>query len=287
MSAARTPDSRRLGRGLSALLGDSPADAPQPRGISTLPIEVLEPGDFQPRGPIAEDSLRELAASIEARGILQPLLARPHPDKPGRYQLIAGERRWRAAQLARLHEVPVLVRALEDGEALAAALVENLQRADLNAVEEAEGYRRLQREFGSTQDELAQAVGKSRSHVANTLRLLSLPDEVKSLLEDGSLTAGHARALLGARDPVGLARTVIARGLNVRQTEALVANPPAERAPPQPKADPATQALARELSAHLGLKVAIGFDGKGGEMRIRYRDLDQLDGLLRLLRPEA
>jgi len=285
MSQPRPPEPKRLGRGLSALLGSPPPDAPIAPPASSLPIELLEPGPFQPRSPIDDATLTELAASIEARGILQPLLARPHPAKPDRFQIIAGERRWRAAQLARLHTVPVLVRALSDSDALAAALVENLQRQDLNAIEEAQGYRRLQEEFGSTQEQLAAAVGKSRSHVANTVRLLGLPVEVRAMLEDGRLTAGHARALLASADPLSLARTVVERGLNVRQTEALTA-PRAERAVPAPR-DPATEALATDLSAHLGLKVAIGFDGKGGELKIRYQNLDQLDGLLRLLRPES
>jgi ParB family transcriptional regulator, chromosome partitioning protein len=274
----------RLGRGLAALLGEAAGPAAQASGIRPIPVEQLEPSPYQPRGPIDMASLGELAESIRARGILQPLLARPHPEDAGQYQIIAGERRWRAAQAAGLHEVPVLVRALTDAEAMAAALVENLQRQDLNAIEEAEGYRRLLDEFGLTQERLAEAVGKSRSHVANTMRLLNLPDTVKGEVRNGALTAGHARALLGHPEPAKAALAVIARGLNVRQTEALATQRPASEAPARPK-DAETRALERDLSARLGLRIEIGFDGKGGTVRIHYRSLDQLEGLVSLLRP--
>ena len=275
----------RLGRGLSALLGDAPAPAPAAataEGHRGLPIEALEPGPFQPRGPIEAQPLRELADSIREHGVLQPILVRPKPGAPGSYQIIGGERRWRAAQLAQLHEVPVTIRQLDDRAAMAAALVENLQRQDLNALEEAEGFRRLLDEFGLTQEALGQAVGKSRSHVANTLRLLALPDRLRELLRDGALSAGHARALLTAPDPVGLALQVVDRGLNVRQTEALAAAKPREATPDRAKPAPETVALERELSEKLGLKVAIRHNGRSGEVTIRYRDLDQLDGLIRL-----
>ena len=193
--------SPRLGRGLSALLGDAPAPAPAVgEALRTLPIEMLEPGPFQPRGAVEPSGLQELAESMREHGVLQPILVREKPGQSGHYQIIGGERRWRAAQLVPLHEVPVVIRDLGDREAMAAGLVENLQRQDLNALEEAEGYRRLLEEFGLTQDKLGQAVGKSRSHVANTLRLLALPDRVRELLRDGALTAGHARALLTAPD---------------------------------------------------------------------------------------
>ena len=279
----------RLGRGLSALLGEAPPPhGPPPAGgeaLRTLPIEALEPGPFQPRGAMEPEALQELAQSIREHGLLQPILARPTPGAEGRYQIVGGERRWRAAQLVPLHEVPVVIRALGDREAMAAALVENLQRQDLNALEEAEGYRRLTEEFGLTQDALGQAVGKSRSHVANMIRLLALPDRVRELLREGALSAGHARALLTAPDPVALAVQVVDRGLNVRQTEALAAakprEPAPERVPRQP--DPETAALERDLSARLGLRIAIRHEGKGGQVTIRYRDLDQLDGLVRLL----
>jgi len=275
----------RLGRGLSALLGDAPGgDAAQPggEGIRTLPVEMLEPGPFQPRGPIDPGPLQELANSIREHGILQPILAREKPGSPGRFEIIGGERRWRAAQLAQLHEVPVLLRNLDDRAAMAAALVENLQRQDLNALEEAEGLRRLIDEFGLTQDQLGQAVGKSRSHVANTLRLLALPDRVRDLLRDGALTAGHARALLTAPDAEALALQVVDRGLNVRQTEALAAQKPRDPSA-KPVQAPETAALERDLSNRLGLKVSIRHAGRGGQVAIQYRDLDQLDGLIRLL----
>ncbi|MCO6415293.1 ParB/RepB/Spo0J family partition protein [Siccirubricoccus sp. KC 17139] len=277
----------RLGRGLSALIGEMPSTPATDAGeaLRTLPIEKLEPGPFQPRGPIDPAPLQELADSIREHGVLQPILAREHPERPGHYQIIGGERRWRAAQLVPLHEVPVVVRPLGDREAMAAALVENLQRQDLNALEEAEGYRRLIDEFGLTQDTLGKAVGKSRSHVANTLRLLGLPDRVRELLRDGALTAGHARALLTAPDPVGLALQVVDRGLNVRQAEALAATKPRDPGPERgaPRAEPEVLALERDLSERLGLRIAIRQSGKGGQVTIAYRDLDQLDGLIRLL----
>ena len=274
----------RLGRGLAALLGDAASmtgrnDGEGPR---TLPIEALEPGPYQPRGPIAAESLRELTDSIRARGILQPLLARPHPAAPGRYQIIAGERRWRAAQAAGLHDVPTLIRPLGDADAMAAALVENLQRQDLDPIEEAEGYRRLIDEFAMTQDALGEAVGKSRSHIANTLRLLHLPPTVQQEVRHGALSAGHARALLMHPEPEKAALAVIARGLNVRQTEALTARR-AEPAASGARKAPETVALEHSLSGHLGLKVDIAFDGARGAMRIQFRSLDQLDGLVALL----
>lgn len=274
----------RLGRGLAALLGDAaltPSGTESgPRGI---PIELLEPSPFQPRTAMDPDALADLVASIKAQGILQPLLARPHPADRGRYQIIAGERRWRAAQSAGLHDVPVLVRDLTDTETMAAALVENLQRQDLNGIEEAEGYHRLMQEFGMTQEQLAQAIGKSRSHVANMLRLLNLPATVRNEVRTGGLSVGHARALLAHPEPEKAALAVIARGLNVRQTEALASR---KAAGPETRAatkDPETTAMERSLSQHLGLKVDITFDGKGGSVKITYRNLDQLDGLTTLL----
>ena len=282
----------RLGRGLAALLGDAPAAAVPsgpPGGALAIPIEHLEPGPFQPRSDIDPHSLAELVESIRTRGILQPLLVRPHPDARDRYQIIAGERRWRAAQQAGLHAIPALIRSLTDVEAMAAALVENLQRQDLNAIEEAEGYQRLVDEFGMTQETLAEAVGKSRSHVANTLRLRHLPATVQAEVRKGALTAGHARALLGHPEPAKAALAVIARGLNVRQTEALVPRRASTTAAGQDRKankDPETMALERDLSERLGLKVEIAFDGHGGTLRIQYRSLDQLDGLITLLNRE-
>ncbi|MCB4823342.1 ParB/RepB/Spo0J family partition protein [Roseicella aerolata] len=288
MSGPKKP--MRLGRGLSALLGEAPpptttdaAQQPAGEGLRGLPIEMLEPGPFQPRGPIDPGPLQELADSIREHGVLQPILVREKPGTPGRYEIIGGERRWRAAQLAQLHEVPVVLRNLDDRSAMAAALVENLQRQDLNALEEAEGFRRLTDEFGLTQDQLGQAVGKSRSHVANTLRLLALPERVRELLRDGALTAGHARALLTAPDAEALALEVVDRGLNVRQTEALVAARPRDPATKPAAPAPETVALERDLSTRLGLKVSIRHGGRGGQVMIQYRDLDQLDGLIRLL----
>ena len=272
----------RLGRGLSALIPDGPGA--QGDALRMLAIALLEPGPFQPRGGMDKTSLEELAASIRAHGVLQPILARPHPTLPGHFQIIGGERRWRAAQAAQLHEIPVVIRALGDREAMAAGLVENLQREDLNALEEAEGYRRLIDEFGLTQDALGTAIGKSRSHVANTLRLLGLPGPVRDLVLQGVLSPGHARALLSAEDPSRSAAQVVARGLNVRQTEALVAARPRPRVTGGTTKDSDTRAVERDLTAHLGLQVLLRPQGKGGELTIRYRDLEQLDGLVRLLR---
>lgn len=294
MSTNKTPSRPRLGRGLAALLGDQPpaaAAGPQPQakgGISSLPIESLEPSPFQPRQVMEPQALAELAESIRSRGVLQPLLARPHPEKPGTYQIIGGERRWRASQQAGLHEIPVLVRDLNDSDAMAAALVENLQRADLNPMEEAEGFSRLIEDYRLTQEELAQAIGKSRPHITNTLRLLRLPSALRQDVTQGKLSAGHARALLGHPDPVAAARDVIARDLSVRQTEALVqkANKAPATDPAKPvreRRDPEISMLERDLSAKLGLQVQVQFDGKGGSIRFSYRTLDQLDSLLALL----
>lgn len=277
----------RLGRGLAALLGDAatPDRSQQTTGTRQVPVEHLEPSPFQPRNAIDPAALKDLSDSIKARGILQPLLARPHPTQPGRYQIIAGERRWRASQDAGLHEVPVLIRELNDAETMAAALVENLQRQDLNAIEEAEGYRRLLDEFGMTQEVLAESVGKSRPHIANTLRLLNLPVSVRNEVRKGALTPGHARALLAHPEPEKAALAVISKGLNVRQTEALSSRKPTPGADIaiKPARDPETAALERDLTERLGLKVEINFDGKGGSIKISYRSLDQLDGIVSLL----
>jgi ParB family chromosome partitioning protein len=266
---------------LAALMGE--AAMPKAAGIQSIPTEMLSPGPFQPRAPIAASSIEELTASIRAHGLLQPLLARPNPEVPEQFQIIAGERRWRAAQAAGLHEVPTLIRDLSDAEAMAAALVENLQREDLNAIEEAEGYRRLTEEFGMTQEALGAAVGKSRSHVANMLRLLLLPATVQAEVRHGNLSAGHARALLSHPDPAKAALSVISRGLNVRQTEALLARAPRDQ---KPAKDPDTAHLQQTLTERLGLKVDLQFNGKGGVVRIFYNSLDQLDGLTRLLMNE-
>ncbi|UPG74324.1 ParB/RepB/Spo0J family partition protein [Roseomonas gilardii subsp. gilardii] len=277
--------------GLSALLGDAPvavASTAAPHDHQRmLPIEALEPGPFQPRGPMEPEALQELAESIREHGILQPILVRPKPGHSGLWQIIGGERRWRAAQLAKQHEVPVVVRDFDDRTAMAAGLVENLQREDLNPLEEAIGYQRLLDDFGLKQETLGQAVGKSRSHVANTLRLLNLPEKVRALLSSGSLTAGHARALLTADDPVALAEQVVTRGLNVRQTEALAAASPARPSAARTVSDPETRALEKDLGERLGLGVAIKRSGKGGKLVLSWRDLDQLEAVLRLLKPGA
>jgi ParB family chromosome partitioning protein len=277
---------KRLGRGLAALMGDAAAPA-GPAGVQVLPVEVLSPSPYQPRQAMDETALAELADSIRARGILQPLLVRAHPDKPGDYQIIAGERRWRAAQLAQLHEVPVLVRALSDTEAMAAGLVENLQREDLNPIEEAEGYHRLTRDFQMSQEALGEAVGKSRSHITNTLRVLKLPESVLAHVRAGDLTMGHARALLSLEDPVRGAQEVMSKGLSVRQTEALAESatrrPAAARRPTAPSDSSEIEALARRLTERLGLRVKISFDGSKGAITLSYQSLDQLDSVLALL----
>ena len=278
----------RLGMGLSALMGDAPAPSTPAAGPPrSLPIAVIEPGPFQPRMEPDRDALQELAASITEHGILQPLLVRPKPGAAGHYQIIGGERRWRAAQIAKLHDVPVVIRDFDDRMAMAAGLAENLQREDLNAIEEAEGFARLIEQFGLNQEALARAVGKSRSHVANTLRLLNLSATIREHLRAGRLSAGHARALLGAEEPEKLASQILTRGLSVRQAEALAAaqpkNPDSRRTTAK---DSDTLALERRLLEKLGLHVAIKHFGKGGQVTINYADLDQLDGLIRLLMPE-
>jgi ParB family transcriptional regulator, chromosome partitioning protein len=285
MSTKEQP--KRLGRGLAALLGDAavPQTASAP-GVQQLSVDVMEPSPFQPRQEMDEEALQELADSIAQRGILQPLLVRPTPGRPDHYQIIAGERRWRAAQRVSLHEVPVLVRPLTDSDAMAAGLVENLQREDLNAIEEAEGYKRLLEEFSLSQDKLGEAVGKSRAHIGNVVRLLKLPEPVRIMLRQGQLSAGHARALLTHPDPVKAAKEVVKRDLSVRQTEALAAQAtrPAKPAPSGAvRADADIEALASSLSERLGLKVQIKFNGKSGSVTFNYANLDQLDSLLALL----
>lgn len=288
MTAVEEGKRRGLGRGLSALLGEVAEEAEggeaAPRNLRNVGIDRLRPGRYQPRQSFDDDAISDLVDSIREKGILQPILVRRLDDGDG-FEIIAGERRWRAAQRAGLHEVPVLVKDFSDREALEVALVENLQRQDLSALEEAQGYRRLLEEFGNTQEELARAVGKSRSHVANTMRLLALPDPVKLMVEAGELTAGHARALLATDDPLAVARQVVARGLNVRQTEKLAQKPPRRqpKAPRDEHKDADTRALERDLSALLGLKVTIEFHGRGGELTIHYGTLEQLDDILHRL----
>jgi ParB family transcriptional regulator, chromosome partitioning protein len=274
---------RGLGMGLSALLGNS-GDLASTEGVRMVPIECLRPAALQPRRYFGEDELAALTESIRAKGVMQPLLVRRLPDGDGQYEIVAGERRWRAAQLAGCHELPIVVYALSDREALEVALLENVQRQDLTPLEEAEGYRRLIDEFGHTQEELARTLGKSRSHVANLIRLLGLPASVRTLLERGDLSAGHARALLGAPDPAPLARHVVARGLNVRQTEATVRN---QRQSIRPSISGPRNAnmvaLERDLSMRLGLPVRLQPNRNGGTLSIAYRSAEQLDDLIKRL----
>ena len=284
---------RGLAKGLSALLADVDSDAwKRPGGAApqTVPVEFLRPGAAQPRRRFDKADLDALAESIRAKGVLQPLIVREDSQNPGAYEIIAGERRWRAAQVAKLHEVPVVVRAMSDREALEVGLVENVQRQDLTPLEEAAGYRRLVDEFDHSQDGLARIIGKSRSHVANTLRLLGLPDEVKSMIDEGKLSAGHGRALLGADDPMALAAVVVVKGLNVRQTEGLVrrsrggtAPRKSQSTPPASAADANTRAIERSLGDLLGLTVMIDHKESGGTMTIYYASLAELDDLLKRL----
>ena len=279
-----------LGRGLSALLAEDPDDQPaldRLRVGKTVPIEKLVPNRYQPRQYFDEDELEALTQSVRENGILMPILVRRDGDSIDSFEIVAGERRWRAAQAAQLYEVPIIVKELDDNQALEVALIENVQRQDLTALEEAEGYRRLMDEFANTQEALAKAVGKSRSHVANIMRLLGLPEAVKTLLQAGSLSAGHGRALLAAEDPEALANIVVRKGLNVRQTETLVQKPektpdPAKlaEAGPSPIDDADTRAMEKQLSEKLGLTVKINHHGEVGEVRIAFTSLDQFDEIL-------
>lgn len=282
------PDGRRMKRGLSALLADvgvTPSElaAGPATAERRMPIERVHPNPEQPRRHFDEEHLSDLAASIAQRGIIQPLIVRPLRDRPGEVQIVAGERRWRAAQRAGLHEVPIIQRDLDDTEVLEVAIVENIQRADLNAVEEAQGFRQLMERFGHTQEQLSLVLGKSRSHIANLMRLLKLPEAVQEMLRQGTLSAGHARALIVCDDPTALARQVVARGLSVRETERLAKGRPdlAPRDRPAVVKDSDTMALEADLSAATGLQVSIEHDASsgGGRMTIRYASLDSLDGL--------
>jgi ParB family chromosome partitioning protein len=282
---------RGLGRGLSALLGEPVAAegaALGPAGVQSVPIESLKPNPDQPRKVFAREELEELTASIRDKGVLQPILVRPQPGEDGVWQIIAGERRWRAAQAARLTQVPIVVREMDDREVLEVAIIENVQRADLNPVEEAQAYGLLMERFGRTQDALAGVVGKSRSHVANTLRLLQLPADVLEHVSEGRLSAGHARALITARDPSALAEAVLKDGLNVRQAEALArrsAEGPktAKAKPRRPEGGADIAALEQDLSDALGLRVSLTDRGGKGELTVVYSSLEQLDDLCRRL----
>jgi len=280
-----TQKRKSLGRGLNALLGDDggpPSDAAQGGAPQQVPIEFLHPGKYQPRHLMAPEAIAELANSIAEKGVLQPLLVRPHAEHSGQFEIIAGERRWRAAQQATLHQVPVIVRDFSDVEALEVGLIENLQRQDLSPIEEGMGYQRLLDEFQHTQEKLAGVVGKSRSHVANTLRLLGLPEAVRTMVDDGRLSAGHARTLLGAEDPVGLAKKIISAGLSVRQAEKLARDAQGTTIVPSGKRakDADTIALEQNVSSMLGLKVDINTGKTGGSLVIHYKTLDQLDSVL-------
>lgn len=334
---------RRLGRGLDALFGEDSAAAETPVAPTPVrppapipayggpahggpaqasptsaaadrrvPIDALRPNRYQPRRNFSEEALRDLTASIRQHGILQPIVVRPDPDRPGRFEIIAGERRWRAAQAAQLHQVPVVITALDNRGALEVALIENIQRQDLNALEEAEAFRRLMTEFSHTQEKLAEAVGKSRSHIANTLRLLALPETVKVYMRSGQLSAGHARALVTATNPEALARQAVEENLSVRQMERLaqsVKTPSPNSAPTSASASTSSStkgqggatpssfantgalrkdanilALEKEVSDALGLKVEVHYDGnKAGRVVIHYTALEQLDDVIRRL----
>lgn len=293
MSTMATDESgrRRLGRGLAALIGDAANEfevVERVKGIRKVAIDLITANPRNPRRLFKEDDLEELAASIRQRGVLQPIVVRPSPAGGNAYELVAGERRWRAAQRAGMHEMPVVIQDVSDKEALEIAIIENVQRQDLNPLEEAYGYDLLMTDFQYTQADLAQVIGKSRSHVANTLRLLKLPEPVKKYLDDGALTAGHARALVVAPDPVGLAKKIVDEGLTVRSAEALaqstISEPKGRARTPKPEKDADTKAFEKQLSDVLGLQVEIVHKPDGsGEMRVRYKSLEQLDEVVRRL----
>ena len=287
----------RLGRGLAALIGEVGDEMGNlerkgfvPRHV---PVEFLRPNPRNPRKRFDDDDLQELTQSIKDRGIIQPIVVRPIPNHREEYEIVAGERRWRAAQKAGLHKVPVVVVTIDDKTSLEYAILENVQRADLNPIEESEGYSRLMVEFSYTQENLSKIIGKSRSHIANMLRLADLPVGVRKLLMERKLTAGHGRALLSVKDPLQVAKRVLDEGLSVRQVEEIAQNDNADPAkteaatakPAKVEKDPDTRALERALQDVLGLTVSIDHKGKGGELRIKYKTLDQLDGLCRRLNP--
>ena len=302
---------RGLGRGLSALIGDVDiglsADAKAPtkdkskktstpsseesssQGLRNLGVEKLVPGKFQPRREFDKGALKELANSIREKGILQPILARPNPDGGAKspYEIVAGERRWRAAQIAQLHDVPVIVRDMTDNEALQIGIIENIQRSDLNPIEEAEGFQRLIDEFSYTQEVLAKTLGKSRSHIANTLRLVGATNKVREYLVAGQLSAGHARALLGHPSADRLASDIVKQGLSVRDVEKLVADKKPSKGGSKSKKpaekDTDTRALEKSIADNLGLSVAIQHEKDGGHVRVSYKTLEQLDEVVRRL----
>lgn len=300
MNAKPAPKPAPLGRGLSALFGDTdssfdvktksvPKAPAQPVSHETqrLPVEWLQPGVYQPRRHFDNSAIDELAASIKERGVLQPLMVRPIEGEKEAYEIIAGERRWRASQKVGLHEVPVLVRHFTDREAMEIGLIENVQRQDLSLIEEADGYQRLLEEFGHTQENLAKIVGKSRPHISNLLRLLKLPDSIKVMVDEGKLSLGLARTVITAKDPEALAKEIIKKGLNVRQAEALAKKLSdgrfAKKERVRKDVDPNIIELERRLSNHLGLRVRVKPNGVAGIVEIQYQDLDQLDSVIKRL----
>lgn len=290
----------RLGRGLAALIGDDAAFAlgdeqsPAPRGVREVPIEFLRANPFQPRHIFRQEELADLSNSIREQGILQPIVVRPMAGETDAYEIVAGERRWRAAQQAQLHQVPILIKDLTDAQSLEIAIIENVQRADLNAVEEAAGYDRLMQQFDYTQEKVSKLIGKSRSHVANTMRLLTLPASVRNLIEEGQLTAGHARPLIGLDNAEKLAKEIATKKLSVREAEALARKASTGSSEPRKSGssgasargekDADTLALERNISEQLGLKVEVNHMGdEGGEVTVTYKSLEQLDEICRRL----
>ena len=285
---------RGLGRGLSALMADIEPNSKEVLKTATstkfdtlVPIEKINPNPNQPRRYFAENDLNDLADSIRSKGIIQPLVVRPHPNKNGEFEIVAGERRWRASQIAQIHQIPVVVREFSNEDVLEIAIIENIQRADLNPIEEAAGYRQLMEKFGHTQDQVAQALGKSRPHIANHLRLLVLPNDVQELVIKGKISSGHARALITSKDPSEIAKLILSRGLSVRQTESLVKKRVGEKPVRlgQKSKDADTRLLEGDLSAALKMGVSILHrpNQEFGEIKIRYKNLEQLDDLCRHL----
>jgi len=288
---AEEPTRSRLGRGLAALIGDvgeAAIPAERARGQRRVPTEFLRPNPRNPRRTFVEADLDDLVNSVREKGIIQPILVRNIPGMEDVFEIIAGERRWRAAQRASLHEVPIIIVEAGDKEALEIAIIENVQRSDLNALEEALGYEQLIAEYGYSQNDLSKIIGKSRSHIANTIRLARLPDSVKALLASGELTAGHGRALLSVKDPEALARRIIERGMTVRDVERIAnEDDKAEKAPQvarRREKDPDTRALEKAIEDVLGLSVSITHGSRGGELKIKYRTLEQLEAVCRRLR---
>lgn len=292
--AKKKNEKRGLGRGLSALMADinepttsAESSTPVRSSERLVPITQVHANPDQPRRTFDHTELRDLAKSILTKGIIQPLIVRPDPNKSGEFQIVAGERRWRAAQTAKLDQVPVVVRELDDLEVLEIGIIENIQRADLNPVDEANGYHQLMEKFGHTQEKLSEALGKSRSYLANSMRLLNLPNAVQDMLVDGRLTAGHARALVPADNALTLAKQVVSKGLSVRQTEALVkrGDAPAKKSPPRSEKDSDTVSLETDLSANLGMKVNIAHKAgtESGTISISYKSFDDLDALCQML----